>query len=345
LGRARAAQVGQRHRRRSRARSPHLKATRARAAALGLLALAATTRAQAAPCCGGGALLPSLITGDDRAQLTVTASQGAIIGDAPAQGVPVFRADGNAESTRALKLEGAAILAERLQAGLAVPVIARHRELGGASADGSAGLGDVTADLGYEFLPEWTYSRYRPRGFGFVSLTLPTSPSIYDAKLAGGMDARGRGFVTLGLGAVFVKTLGDWDWVAQAEAHRSLPREFDFSDEGSDAASAVDPGRLRLSPGWGGSLLAGVGLSPGGGDLRLGVSVSPAYEGAIQVEGIQSAPASSQLVWNTALQAGYAIAADWSASAAYVDQTLLGPARNSRLSRTLAVALQKRWEP
>jgi hypothetical protein len=290
--------------------------------------------ALAAPCCAASSAIPSLITGDDFAQVSASLSQGTVIGDAPAEGIPVFRSGSDSESTQVLRLEGAYLVMDRLQVSGGLPLVRRARESArGSSA--SSGVGDLSLGTAYELLPEWTYSSWRPRGFVFLQAVAPLGPSIHEASDAYLLDARGRGFFSLALGAAFVKTLGDWDATASLEAHRSLPKTVSRAGGSSE---------LRLSPGWGGSALVALGFSPGGGALRLGASLSPVFEGAVVSSGETAARSEPQLVWNTGLQATYLLSPSWSAGASYVDQTLAGPARNSSLSRTLSLTAQRRWE-
>ncbi|MGE0615053.1 MAG: serine protease spb1 [Bacteriovoracia bacterium] len=290
------------------------------------------SEAAAAPCCGGSASLPTLITGDDQAQLSFSVSRASVIGDAPAAGLPVFRSSRDAETTETLKLDGAWMLSERWQAGASLPVLWRARETTTSSAR-SQGLGDVSVSAAYEFLPERTYSVWRPRGFFFLQSTLPTSPSIHDAVAPYLVDARGRGFFSVAGGAAFVKVLGNWDLLLTAELHRAFARTF------QDADGSI----TRFFPGWGGSALLGAGWSPGGGAFRLGLSFAPVFEGAITSEGGVNTTSSSQLVWNSSAQFAYAFDEAWATNVAYTDQTLLGPARNVSLSRTVIFSLQKRW--
>jgi hypothetical protein len=264
-----------------------------------------------------------------------------VTGDAPPQGVPVFRSDSDSEIMETLRLDGAYRFTDELQAGIGVPLIRRARQTPSDSAS-STGLGDLSFDFGYECLPELSYSVWKPKGFVFFQATLPTSPSVYDANEPFLVDARGRGFFSLSIGSAFVKTYGNWDFLASFEGHRSFSRSYRLSDGGS----------LDLTPGYGASALLGAGLSPGGSALRVGLSISPVYEAAIRSSNSVSNSANSpedsvsdsQLVWNTSLQVGYAITTEWSTSFTYTDQTLLGPAKNVSLSRTVAIATQKRWE-
>jgi hypothetical protein len=304
---------------------------KARAIAIALLTLtlasgASAPRAWAAACCGGSSAAPALITGDDRAQVSVTVSQGRVIGDAPPDGLPVFRANGDDEFTRLVRLEAATLITDRWQAGLGVPVVQKSTEKSGSSGRSAAGLGDLALSVGYEALPEWDYSPWRPRGYVFTQLTLPTGGSVYDGA---GWDARGRGFATWGIGALLLKGWGDWDATLIGEVHRSFARD-------------IDDGAASIHPGWGGSGSLGGGYSLRAFPLRLGVSLGPIYEGPIAVS--VGRDSSSQLAWSASAQLAWLVTTDLSLSAVYTDQTLVGPASNSQLSRTLGLLLQKRWQ-
>lgn len=141
-----------------------------------------------AACCGGGFAIPSLITGDDKAQLTTSYSYSKIHTDVFSNGI--WQRRNSTDASTVYKIEGAHIFADRYQAGFSLPI--QTRNLDGAQGGSSTGLGDVSGQLGYEYLPDWNYSPWRPRGIGFISLTLPTGKSIYESTT--GLDSRGRGF-------------------------------------------------------------------------------------------------------------------------------------------------------
>jgi hypothetical protein len=301
------------------------------------LSLALSPSAHAAACCGAGSAAPTVITGDDRAQLSASLSQSRIIGDAPASGLPVFRADGDNEQIQTLRLEGALLLSDRWQAGASLPFSRRARSTP-SSASSASGLGDIGLSAAYELLPEWEYSAWRPRGFVFVQALIPTGGSIYEASFDAtepwGLTARGRGFYALGAGTVFLKTWGNWDASAVAEAHRSFARTF----------AAQTDAELRLVPGWGGSAALAAGYSPARLPLRLGLAISPAYEGSVEALGLVDSTSDPQLVWNASAQLSWMAGHASALSAIYTDQTLMGPATNVSLSRSLALLYQQRWE-
>ncbi len=288
--------------------------------------------ALSAPCCGGSSAIPTLITGDDRAQFQVSVSHGSIIGDAPSSGLPVFRSPNDSESLNVLNLAGAYRLFDRAQIGVGIPLISRSLENPETSAS-SSGTGDLLFDFAYEIIPDFTYSEWRPKGFAFVQLTTPTGPSTYDSSAPYQIDTRGRGFYTLGIGMAFLKTISDFDLTLTFEGHRSFSRTVT-----SPSGAALD-----LIPSFGGSLMAGLGWSPGGGSFRIGTSLSPIYEGRIETLGAIQSISDSQIAWNTSLQAGYLLNDEWSTGLNYTDQTLMGPAQNVSLSRSIALSLQHRW--
>jgi hypothetical protein len=191
----------------------------------------------------------------------------------------------------------------------------------------------------YEFLPEWEYSPWKPRGYLFGQGVFPTGGSIHEAVFGSsdpwGLDSRGRGFYSAGAGALLVKSWSDWDGAVLAEAHRAFARTFSTLD-----------GELRVSPGWGGSLAVAAGYSLTRLPIRIGLALSPVYESSIlaQAPSEPDSVSASQLVWSTSAQLGWMVTRSSTLSALYTDQTLVGPARNVSLSRSATLLYQQRWE-
>lgn len=285
-----------------------------------------SSTAHAASCCGGGFAFPALILGDDKAQITTSVSHGQVTDDVLPNGKWLRRNDDNQSQT--FKMEGAALISDTLQAGLSLPIV--HRRV---AEENSTGLGDISGNLGYEFLPELSYSKWKPKGLAFLQITLPTSPSVYDSNNIFATDSRGRGFFTLGTGLIFTKIFGSWDTNASAELHRSFARKFE-----SDAAG----GEIEARPGWGHSLTVGGGWSYR--DLRLGSSLSALSEDAIEISGAQSSQGSMQKNMTWSVVANYMLNMESAITASYSDQTLFGAPENSSLSKTITLSYQQRWQ-
>ncbi len=314
-------------------------------ALLPIIFLASGGTLEAAPCCAGSSSLPALITGDERAQFAASFSQGSVIGDAPNEGIPVFRGAGESETTQTLKLSGAGLLSDRSQVGVTGTFASRAFHRGSENATATA-LGDTSVGFAYEILPEWNYSAWRPRGHLFFEATLPTGRSVYEAERPGMVDATGRGFFRLAVGGVFTKRFDRWDLLGIGEIHRSLPRTFSPTTANTEA--------LEVDAGFGASAAIGAGYSPGGGRWRFGIRLQPSYaEGRALTTSPGSATANRTRsrpvrVVDTSFEASCLLdensAGTWTAFASYVDQTLLGPAANTTLNRVVSVGVQRRWD-
>lgn len=287
--------------------------------ALGVFSL----RADAAACCGGGFAAPSLIAGDDKAMLTGSYMYSEIKNDVYADGLWSKR--DYQESLETFRLEGAHIFKDRWQGGFSLPVVKRRR-----ATESSSGAGDMAATLGYEYLPDWDYNPWRPKGLGYLQLTAPTGRSIYEADADYQLDSRGRGFWAAGAGTLLTKIFGKWDAFANFDFHRSLTKNY------SNKTS-----RGTLKPGWGGNLGLGAGYNLT--EVRLGTAITWTYEDPIEVTGTASSRGSSERYATASFTASYLYSDDWAATLNYSDQSLFGDPVNARLGRAVMLQLQRRW--
>ena len=274
-------------------------------------------------CCGGGFASPALIVGDERAQLTSSYTYSEVLDEVGTDAL--WRRRGSREIGESLRIEGAHILGDRAQAGFTLPLIRRARE-----GERSSGLGDVSASLGYEYLPDWDFSAWRPRGLGFLQLTLPTGTSVQEADTTYQLDSRGRGFWALGLGTILTKAFGRWDVFANFEIHKSFAKHF---------ANAQTEG--TLNPGLGGTSGGGVGYNFA--NARIGSSLVWSYEDPVGVEGAIASRGAAQRFATATVSASYMFDEAWAVTLAIADQTLFGSAYNTTLGRGVTVFLQRRW--
>ena len=194
-------------------------------------------------------------------------------------------------------------------------------------------MGDVSLGLASDAIPDWDYSVWRPKGTVFLSLTLPTGGSIYDAKELYRVDSRGRGFYSLSTGALLNKSWTVWDASLVFEAHQPFSRTI-----------TNELGDLYLKPRWGTSSSLNAGVSPFSGDLRFGLSLAYSYESPIATEGVISGSGEKVVLWTPAAQISYMPNDYLSMSLLYSDQTLIHASENSALARGVSFLVQKRWE-
>jgi hypothetical protein len=287
--------------------------------------------ASAAPCCGATASIPSMITGDDRIQASMTLSNSFVAADALPQGGTSPRLSSDSEQGQTLRFDFAFLLSDRWQLGGTLPLTRRWRS-NTSSVSESTGLGDSSLLLGYEAIPDWTYSVWRPKVLLFLSGTFPTGPSLYDSTLPFRIDSRGRGFFGMSCGLVATKSWGSVDIALLLEGHRFFSRTI-----GSGTRSVV------LNPGWGVSSSANLGWSPGKGNVRLGLGLSASGEEGVGTDGLLVSKGEETRLWSLSAQVGYRVSEEASLIGLLSDQTLLGASQNTALSRTVSVLFQKRW--
>jgi hypothetical protein len=297
--------------------------TALRSLSLALLSALFPASAHAAACCGGGFGLPSIIAGDDKAQLGSSYSFSEVsVDNVDSRGI--WRKWDEHQRVQTLKIEGAHLLSDRWQAGLTLPIIRRS-----FSGQTYSGLGDISSSLAFEYLPDWDYNPIRPKGIGFIQITAPTGKSKSESEI-GGLDSRGNGFWAIGIGTILSKSIRSFDVFLTAEGHRSFKKEFSNSQV-----------RGTLNPGLGGSLGLGGGFNLK--SWRLGTSISWAYEDPVKVRGTLNFDPSLERYATGVMALSYMPSDEWASTLTYSDQTLFGSPVNTSLARTVALQIQRRW--
>lgn len=281
-------------------------------------------QALAAACCGGGLSAPSLIVGDDRAQLTSSYSFSEVVVD-NVDSKGVWRKWDHHQQIQTIKIEGAHLISDRWQMGFSLPLMKRT-----LLDESYSGVGDTSLSLGYEYLPDWNYHPLRPKGMSYLQLTLPTGKARAESDV-GGLDSRGNGFWSLALGTLLTKIFGKYDALLTAQIHHSFSKKFSNSQ-----AQGV------LNPGFGGSFGLGGGYNLK--SWRLGTGLTWAYEDPVNIEGSSPSQGSFERYATGALSITYLYNTHWTGTMSYSDQTLFGDPVNTSLGRTVALQLQHRWE-
>lgn len=284
-----------------------------------------TQKSFSAACCGGGFAAPSIIAGDDKAQLTTSFTNTEVVVD-NVDSSGIWRKSQQHQKIKTLRFEGAHIFKDRYQFGFSIPVLQREQ-----FGQTYSGLGDMAMSLGYEYLPDWNYNPYRPKGIGYLQLITPTGKSKAESEV-GGLDSRGNGFWALGFGTLLTKSWGAWDLFSNLDLHRSFSKEIDTNSL-----------QGRLNPGLGGNLGIGVGYNLK--DYRIGSSITWTYEDPIQVENRIGVTQDGYVerYGTFVANVSYLVSPEWSGTFSYSDQTLFGEPINTSLGRGLALQIQRRW--
>lgn len=274
-------------------------------------------RTYAASCCVANASLPQLMTLPAQWQVSTTLAQGRVVGDVDTNGNAVFRGDKNRERTTRVGQDVAyRMKAYQLMAGYGWSK-KTFQSAGGDTSN--EGISDASVALAREAeFPNQSarlYTFYRHVFAMGRAQGLPTD-------LNAGRSLDSAGLVAVKYGHAFDAQLAP-------EIHRSGTGERNGT---------------TLSPSWGGSIAMGGGYVPRRSKWRYGGMLTSRWESAskTRTQGTQQNTARSQ-VWDLSANIGRQIGAYDNVALNYSDQTVFGPARNTKLGRTVAVLWQTRW--
>lgn len=277
-----------------------------------LILLFAAPSARAASCCGGGMAAPAILNGESKAQLGAELAQEKILDTVGSDGL--WRRRQNSSEQQRIQATAAFLLSDFWQVGA---------QSGFAKNFQQTALADSEIFLAYEWLPEWDYSVWKPRGVLALKSHFPTGHSVYEIQNSQDTLLSGSGFYSLGLFSFMQKSFQAWDAQFSLDLHRSFSRRF----------SAIAGGEQKLRPGWGSIIMLGMGYSLG--DWRFGIALSPQYE--------QTPGDSFSRRISTAFSLSKMWGADWSSQLSYTNQRWLGSPLNTYLSAVYALQLQRRW--
>lgn len=188
------------------------------------------------------------------------------------------------------------------------------------SSGTSTNLSDTLLGYSFEILPEYSFSRWKPIVFISALVNAPTGHSIYDrSQLSEGTDVSGHNQWGTGLGVTVRKVYFPFSVTLQGKSMKVFGKQFesvrvsDFYD--SSAGVLVN----YLTPFWHIS-------------TNFGLTFNHLSSRRIAPADISSG-SSQNTTTLVGLQRG--IGEAWNVGMNYSDQTLLGPARNSILNRTV----------
>jgi hypothetical protein len=293
--------------------------------------------AHSAACCGGGGASGTLITGDSQSQLSaVVSSQRAIIEKYLGRESIIYHSKIRHDQTHSLGLAGSILLSDRWQVGAQTQV--QWREVMRSQQEKSAqGWGDSSASLGFEFLPEYFYSEYKPRGHVYLSLAVATGLSIYESRSLWAEDVTSAGNHSLAVGIIFTKIFGNLDLSTSLESGLHFARTF--AGVGVD----IPPTSLDSRKFFNGNL--SVGYSPFSSNFRLGSSLGAQWAGARVITSEDFANIQpARILFPLTFELSWLFSPTSSLGLGYRDETVLSTfADNSTFGRSLLVSFTQRW--
>ena len=296
--------------------------------ALGVAALLlANDSAFAAACCGGGNGIPGIIIGDEKANLTVELSSLQIQTDVSQNSIWRDRKDPDATSS--FRIQYTQVFSDRFQWGISTSVLKRDR-----ADQSSTGLADTSLHLGYEVLPDWSYSNWRPRAVSYIGLTAPTGRSIYEAEDALLLDARGKGFWSVRAGTAFSKVLRRLSFLSNIEFARTFSKKLDTASY----QGLIEPQNSM-------SVVVGAGYAFS--KFTIQASLLHLYEERLVFSGGPDQNTSDSQVSTFSIGASSPIGTEnsdgdlWILNAEYFDQRIMGQPKNTALTNGFTVSLRR----
>lgn len=275
--------------------------------------------ALASSCCGGNASSNQIIIGDNKYELNVRSSFRTDFGQTTDKGKAIFY-DDVTDHTYTTSFDATMLFSDYWQTGLKLAVAHKNIEKGNLQ-EKQTGLTDLGLQLAHEFLPELYYSKWKPRGFLFLSTNIPFGKNLMTSKKLLRSDIRGNGFYSIGLGTLFVKKMGDYTNRFSMEFQKT----FDAHEKENTLKSFH-------------KYLLSFGSSYQLTDFwNLGFLVSWNYTNPKKIVGTINTRSLSDQYFDTSLFANYLIAPESLLGLTYLDSSLLGKSRNSALYRQITI--------
>lgn len=272
--------------------------------------------AYAASCCGSALAFPSIISGDEAGVMGVSTSAERQVHQVDSDGIWYRQPD--PQTTQGLKFDAAKIFNDRWQIGASIPL-----RLPTENKSSNIRWGDSSAILGYEFLPDWDYNPWRPKGIGFLKLGIPLQ-----SRSSNSLQNIDRGQWSIGLGSLFTKNIESWDINLSLLLSEFFPVNRKYQSisyrQSSNQAYFVGIGGGYNTSGW-----------------RLGTSLDLQYENGFNTS-IAAKSASKRSI-SQAFSLSKLIDRNYLISMTYFDQNLWGRPSNVALNRGISLFFQKKW--
>ena len=277
-----------------------------------------------ASCCVGNTSLPNLMTIPAKWQFSSQATYSKVIGDASTNGDYVFRDSSNKDTSQILRLD-VAFQRNEWQMGIGGQFIQNTRH-SNSEEESNRGIGDIFIYGAREFNIE--YERFNP----LFNFRIPNAPSNYNSKEKLQTDARGSGVPEVSTGILWIHTGKTWDSQIAPTLFYRFSKTFNENE------------KIKVGSQWGGALMLGMGFVPWRSKYRISTSLTPRYESSKKMTSNETNTKSDRVLSVDSLVGlTYMINAHQNLGLNYLDQTLVGPARNTLLSRSLSLVFQERW--
>ena len=263
-----------------------------------------------------------IITADNKMEMSLGYSFRKDIGQTNKQGYSTLNSNQIKDESQTIDLGIHYQLLEYWQLASRVSLKSKDIKKSG-KAESETGLGDIDLQATYEYLPEYSYSLWKPRGFIYSKLTIPTSKSLYDSESTLYTDVRGAGLYSFSVGHFHLKKWGEWTLKFSTEVARFFGKTY--------PNYKLEDYHKVLVP-------MGVGYAPENSDFSFGVNDTFSYQTPKKTSGSISSTSQKEYFWELGFFVNYMHNRESLWSLSYSDSSLVGNSVNSPLYRTVALS-------
>ena len=278
-------------------------------------------KAMAGSCCGGGSSSSLILIGDNRQEYSLGLSYRDDLGQTDNYGWATFHNDKTVDQQTTFNFQFQRLVSDRFQAAMKSSLIQKDITKQNRH-ESTSGMGDIDLQATYEFLPEFTYSALKPRGFTYLKLTMPTSKSLYNSDSPLYSDVRGTGLYSLSAGVFFIKHISAFTIKTAIEEQHFFGKEF-------STLTIKDYNKLIIP--------LGLSYAFDPAPLSFGTGATWSYQTKKTFTGSISGAANKEYFWELNAFTNWIIDRESTVGISYSDSTLVGKNINSSLFRTVGL--------
>jgi hypothetical protein len=281
-----------------------------------------SARSYASSCCGGGGSSSMIITADNKMEMSLGYSFRKDIGLTNSQGYSSLNSEQIRDESQNVDLGIHYQLLDYWQLASRVSLKSKDIKKSGKS-ESETGLSDIDIQASYEYLPEFNYSLWKPRGFLYSKLSIPTSKSLYDSQTPLFTDVRGAGLYSFSVGHFHQKKWGEWTVKLSTEVSHFFGKKY--------SNLKLEDYHKLLVP-------MGVSYAPENSDFSFGVNDTFTYQTPKKTTGTISSTSQKEYFWELGFFVNYMQNREAIWSLSYSDSSLVGKSINSPLYRTVSLS-------
>jgi hypothetical protein len=288
-----------------------------------LISLVGSLPAAASSCCGQSPASFSILSLNQRLSLTTSYSYTQAEGRVFNQSDEFYIWDDKDREVQSLGLNVATSFGQRHQAFINASAIQGHYR-DDVESGTSQHLSDTLIGYSYEALPEYSFSYWKPIIYITALVNLPTGHSIYDdSELSEGTDVTGHNQWGTGAGLTLKKVYFPLTLTLQAKTLRLWAKTFAESRVSGFYDSSV-------------ALLASYATRLWSLQINTGITWNHLSERTLETSNVRSGESQS---YTALVGLQRPLNDDWGVGVNYSDQTLIGPAKNTLLNRSMSLSL------